>query len=798
VSKDAGGTWTSLTDTAPYSGTTTGTIAITGATIAMNGYQYRCVATNVLRGATSDAAVLTVSKMAATVTLVGSLSATYDGNAHSAAAITSPAGLTVDFTYRGSAAAPVNAGSYAVVATISDPDYQGSASGILAIAKASLIATADDENRAQGMANPTLTITYTGFVNGETAAVLDTPPTASTTATANSPVGSYPIILSGGSDKNYVLMLQNGTLTVTFTPTANAGQGVISKGFTASWNSVSGVTGYKLDVSTSSAFSSFVGGYQNFDVGNSTSEVIAGLGSNTTYYYRVRAYNSDGTGPASNIVTVTTAAPAVVMTPLAFSTLAGQALCSGSADGVGSAARFDYPSAVAADNAGNLYVADTDNHTVRKIVISTGAVTTLAGAAGSPGNADGTGPAAHFNNPSGVAVDGAGNVYIADTLNHTLRKVTSAGVVSTLAGLSGSAGFADGAGSAARFSGPQGLAIDGSGRLYVADTNNDSIRQVEISTGSVTTIPCRPFTLAVAAYCRNKAPTGVAVVGTGNIYVADPYDQRINGINPSGFFFVLAGEVTFYAAPAGADDGAGAVASFNSPSAIAEDLSGNLYVADTDNHTIRRIVTTGYSGDTFANWDDGVVTTSAGVAGTSGSADGLGSAARFFGPAGIAVDNNGDVFVADTNNHTIREFLQGTAPVIQTQPQSQTVTTGSSVQFFVTASGSPAATYQWNLNGAAISGATGGTYSLSSAQSGNAGNYTVVVSNVIGSVTSSAATLTVNVTSGGGGSGGSSSGGGGGGGAPSTWFCGALLLIAAIRTLQQRRERQKAWGFHVS
>jgi len=125
---------------------------------------------------------------------------------------------------------------------------------------------------------------------------------------------------------------------------------------------------------------------------------------------------------------------------------------------------------VATDNAGNLYIADTDNHTIRKVVAATGSVTTLVGLAGVSGSADGTGSQARFDNPSDVAVDGAGNVYVADTLNNTLRKVTASGVVSTLAGTPGSSGSSDGTGAAAQFQGPQGLTIDSAGNLYVADT----------------------------------------------------------------------------------------------------------------------------------------------------------------------------------------------------------------------------------------------------------------------------------------------------------------------------------------
>src|SRR5664280_277648 len=215
----------------------------------------------------------------------------------------------------------------------------------------------------------------------------------------------------------------------------------------------------------------------NLTGATSASYTIASVAMGDAGTYTVVATNSAGTVTSNgavltvNVPAVATA-PIVITTPLTVSTLAGQALTYGSADGLGSGARFFYPSGTATDNAGNFYVADTDNHTIRKVVAATGTVTTLAGLAGVSGSADGTSSDARFQNPSGVAVDGAGNVYVADTLNHTLRKVTSAGVVSTLAGTPGSSGSTDGTGSAAQFQGPQGLAIDSASNLYVADTNN--------------------------------------------------------------------------------------------------------------------------------------------------------------------------------------------------------------------------------------------------------------------------------------------------------------------------------------
>ncbi|MGI9089058.1 MAG: hypothetical protein ACR2HH_15160 [Chthoniobacterales bacterium] len=162
--------------------------------------------------------------------------------------------------------------------------------------------------------------------------------------------------------------------------------------------------------------------------------------------------------------------------PYFFGTLAGYSGY-GSADGTGSAARFFNPAGVAVDSAGNVYVADTGNHTIRKVT-SAGVVTTLAGFAGSSGSADGTGSAARFFNPAGVAVDSGGNVYVADRANYTIRKVTSSGVVTTLAGSAGSVGSTDGTGSGARFRYPASVAVDSAGNVYVADLFNQTIRKV--------------------------------------------------------------------------------------------------------------------------------------------------------------------------------------------------------------------------------------------------------------------------------------------------------------------------------
>ncbi|MFI5180605.1 MAG: PKD domain-containing protein [Thermoanaerobaculia bacterium] len=370
-----------------------------------------------------------------------------------------------------------------------------------------------------------------------------------------------------------------------------------------------------------------------------TSGSVDGTGSAARFHYPGNVA-VDGSGNVyvadTDNQTIRKVTPAGVVT-----TLAGLAGNEDSVDGTGSAARFSYPEALAVDGSGNLYVADSGNNTVRKVTPA-GVVTTLAGLAGSFGSADGTGSTARFNAPGGVTVDGSGNVWVADTNNQTIRKMTPAGVVTTPVGPGGGIGSTDGTGSAARFDYPEGLAVDGSGNVYVADTFNQTIRKVT-SVGVVTTLAGLPGTSGTADGVGSAAlfgyPYGVASDSGGNLYVADWNNQTIRKVTPGGAVTTLAG----LPLTSGSADGTGNSARFNAPRGIAVDGSGNAWVADTANQTIRKVTPAG------------AVTTVAGLAGTSGSADGTGSAARFYSPSGVAVDGSGNIFVADTANQTIRK-----------------------------------------------------------------------------------------------------------------------------------------------
>jgi hypothetical protein len=350
------------------------------------------------------------------------------------------------------------------------------------------------------------------------------------------------------------------------------------------------------------------------------------------------------------------AAPAftqTIFTPYAFSTFAGQAGGSGNADGPATGARFSNPMGLALDSATNIYIADEFNDTIRKMtrVGTNWVVTTLAGSARLYGPTDGTNSFGRFSQPTGVATDSAGNIYVADNSNYTLRKVTPNGVVTTLAGLAGTPGSKDGSNSVARFNRPSGVAVDATGtKIYVADSGNTTIRQiVPIGTNWVVT------TIAGTAGQTGNydgtngtirfgntvlGPQSLVLDNAGNLIVADTWNSTIRKLTQVGTNWIastLAGTGGI-----GTADGTNTTAGFYNPSGVVMDLAGTIYVND-GNWRVRKITPVG------TNW----VTTTM-VDGAFGSSDGLGSAAQFGALAGIVVDGGGNLYVADSINNTIR------------------------------------------------------------------------------------------------------------------------------------------------
>jgi len=338
-----------------------------------------------------------------------------------------------------------------------------------------------------------------------------------------------------------------------------------------------------------------------------------------------------------------------------FTTIAGQPGVPGSADGTNGQAQFNRPSELVLDDMGALYVSDAINNTIRKItpVGNDWVVTTIAGTAGVTGSQDGTNSEAQFNRPNGIALDEAGNLFVADHYNHTIREITEEGanwVISTIAGLPGVLGTDDGLNSDARFRIPMGIALDSAGRIFVVDTANFTIRMVTpVDTNwLVSTIAGTPLTYGFHDGLNEAAvfnyPYSIALGPDGALYVTDAGNQAIRQIRP-----VAGGWDTTTIAnrngDTGSKDGPAMRATFNFPNGIALDAGTNIFVADQSNHTIRKLTWSG------RDWD---VTTIGGVAGVHGTTDGTGTNALFWMPWDIAVDRAGAIYIADAYNHTIR------------------------------------------------------------------------------------------------------------------------------------------------
>ncbi|SDP88813.1 NHL repeat-containing protein [Mucilaginibacter sp. OK268] len=355
---------------------------------------------------------------------------------------------------------------------------------------------------------------------------------------------------------------------------------------------------------------------------------VTGLTPKTTYYLRAYAISASGTSYGNTIQFTTSADLSAVGGTV--STVAGSAT-TGFADGTGSSAVFDSPQGLTIDAAGNIYVADSFNSAIRKVTTA-GVVTTLSGT-GSIGYIDGPIASAKFYAPQSLVADAAGNIYVADFGNNMIRKISADGIVSTLAG-SGDAGYVDGTGNKATFNSPRGLALDGQGNLYVADQGNNLIRKVTAA-GVVTTIAGKTTAgyadNATATTAQFNQPNGIALDAQGNIYVADLQNYAIRKITAAGVVTTVVGGLKLSAL-------------ISNPGALTFDAKGNLFISDQNGRVLE--LTT-----------NKVLLSLAGKTATAGFADGQGTSALFNAPQGLVADASGNIWISDSNNNRIRKLV---------------------------------------------------------------------------------------------------------------------------------------------
>jgi streptogramin lyase len=563
----------------------------------------------------------------------------YNGSNQTVLLATNPNNIPVNYTYSNtathivSANPPTNAGSYTVVASVSDTtNYTPlSVTNTLVIAKA------------------TAPLTFTGPTNfpytGLTIQLNLSNPAGAPVRITNVPstpitIGTYRETASISDTNNYYPASCTNWFTIV------RGSNAIT--FPHLYSRMLGSPYFLLDSNNATwGAVSYSSASTNISITGSNRVIIRGIGTATIVASQVgTSSNYFPALPVTNTLLITPPIPSNLSTYL-VSTYAGNGT-SGSLDATGTNATFLQPYGAAIDAAGNLYVADKGNNLIRRISPYTTNVTTIAGD-GNAGFTDGMGTNAEFNNPSSVAVDASGNLYVADAGNNAIRRIDAVTTkVTTLAG-SGASGFSNGVGTNASFGLPFGICVDGNTNIYVADTGNHLIRRIDARTTNVTTYAgngTRGYSNAVGIRASFNQPFGICVDAAGNLEIADAGNNAIRRIDARTNVTTLAGSTN---GTPGFADGMGTAATFHAPSGVAADWQGNLYVSDTGNNAIRKILTNGVVKTIAGNTTNSQFFNLAG-----GFSNGLGTNAAFSIPCSLTVDGLGNVYVADSLNNAIR------------------------------------------------------------------------------------------------------------------------------------------------
>jgi sugar lactone lactonase YvrE len=417
----------------------------------------------------------------------------------------------------------------------------------------------------------------------------------------------------------------------------------------------SGVQGQSLSVTLTGTGTNWIAGQTTASFGGEINVDTFSVTGATSATAQITISQTAALGPrtittttGSEVITgvdafTVNASPAPGAASSTVSTLAGSAGNPGFVDGTGAAARFRSLAGLAAAANDEVIVADAGNHAIRRVT-NTGVVTTVAGA-GFPGFYDDQGTFAEFNNPQGVAVDASGNIYVADTGNHSIRKIDTGSNVTTIAG-DGTSGFVNGTGANARFNSPRGVALDNLGRIFVADTGNHAVRRIDTN-GAVTTVAGDGTIGSTdSPNARFNGLAGIAIDGAQiYVYLADTGNHRIRRLDSFNTVITLAG------AERGFKDGTAAQSRFADPVGMAVDGAGHVIVAETTNSLLREI-----DPALAVNGQPNAVFTLAGT-GERGSTDGAGNVAKFNQPSGVTVTTSSAVIVADTINNTLRKIL---------------------------------------------------------------------------------------------------------------------------------------------